>query len=113
MAAQLRQWSVQQVNDGAHQVQMPGIAVAGAIILLHKDGSVAYTRWTDKKGQIWEVRLTREENGWKVTEVKNIRRLLEKLQRHEEKRFNPPPDLSPPPAAEPPPEGEPSSDTST
>lgn len=98
MSALLRQWSIQQVNDGAKQVQMPGVAVAGALLLLHHDGSSAYTRWTDNKGQVWEIQLTREADGWKVTEVKNIRRLLEKLRRHEEKEFNRPPTFSPPEA---------------
>jgi hypothetical protein len=113
MAALLRQWSIQQVNDGAQQVQMPGVAVAGAIILLHNDGANAYTRWTDKKGQVWEVRLTREADGWKVTEVKNIHQLLEKLRRHEGKELNQPPELSPPPEAQPSPEDQPTPDTST
>jgi len=111
MAALLRQWSIQQVNDGAQQVQMPGAAVAGAIILLHRAGANAYTRWTDKKGQVWEVQLTREEDGWKVTGVKNIRQLLEKLHRHEEKEFNRPPEFSAPPEAQPPPDAQPSPDT--
>jgi hypothetical protein len=101
MAALLRQWSIQQVNDGAKQVQMPGVAVAGALLLLRHDGDDAYTRWTDNKGQVWEIRLTREPDGWKVTEVKNIRRLLEKLRRHEEKQFTRPPTFGPPPEAQP------------
>lgn len=104
MAALLRQWSIQQVNDGAQQVQMPGVAVAGAIILLHRDGDNAYTRWTDRKGQVWEVELTREPGGWRVTEVKNIRQLLEKLRRHEEKEYNAPPTFNPPPEAQPTPD---------
>ena len=113
MAALLRQWSIQQVNEGAQQVQMPGVAVVGAIILLHNDSAGAYTRWTDKKGQVWEIRLTREADGWKVTEVKNIRQLLEKLRRHEEKEFNRPPELRPPPEAPSSPADQPSPDTST
>jgi Protein of unknown function (DUF2939) len=100
MAALLRQWSVQQVNDGAKQVQMPGAAVAGAIILLHNDGSMAFTRWTDRKGQVWEVQLTQEAAGWRVTEVKNIRQLLEKLRQHQQNEFNGPPEYSAPPPQE-------------
>jgi len=101
MAALVRQWSIQQVNDGAREVQMPGVAVAGAILLLRNDGAVAHTRWTDNRGRVWEVRLTREANGWRVTEVKNIRQLLEKLRQREQKEFNPPPEYSSPPKAAP------------
>jgi hypothetical protein len=104
MAALLRQWAVQQVDNGAQQVQMPNAAVAGAVLLLHHDGNEAYTRWTDNKGQVWEVRLTREADGWKVTQVKNIRELLEKLRRHEEKEYNRPPEFAVPPEAPPSPD---------
>jgi hypothetical protein len=90
MAALLQQWAVQQVNDGAQQVQMPAAGMAGAILLLHRDGDTAYTRWTDHKGQVWEVRLAREDGRWKIVEVKNVRKILEKLRRHEEKEFNNP-----------------------
>jgi hypothetical protein len=107
MAALLRQWSVQQVNDGARQVQMPGAAVVGAVVLLHNDGSRAYTRWTDKKGQVWEVEMTREDSGWKVTEVKNIRQLLEKLHEQQEKELTQPPGFNAPP----PPEAQPTPNT--
>ncbi len=96
MAALLRQWAIDQVNNGAKQVQMPSAAVAGAIVLLHRDNNSAYTRWTDKKGRLWEVRMARENGQWKVVEVKNIRELLNKLQRHEEKEFNNPPSYGAP-----------------
>lgn len=102
MAALLQQWALQQVNNGSKDVQMPGIGVAGAIILLRRDGDTAYTRWTDHKNQTWEVRLAHEDNGWKIVEVKNVRQLLEKLKRHEMKQLNqPPPPEYPPPSAEP------------
>jgi hypothetical protein len=112
MAALLRQWAIKQVDDGAKQVQMPGAAVAGALVLMHREGSSAYTRWTDRKGQVWEVQLSRENGGWKVTQVRNIRQLLEKLRRHEEKQFAPPnsavpPETVPPPSSVPPPYGVP------
>jgi len=87
MAALLQQWTIQQVNDGAKQVQMPAAAVAGAILLLHRDGDAAYTRWTDHKGQIWEVRLEREDGGWKIVQVKNVAQLLAKLKRQQERQF--------------------------
>ena len=52
---------------------------------------MTWTQWTDKKGQLWEVRMAREDSGWKIVEVKNVRELLEKLKRHEEKELNQPP----------------------
>jgi hypothetical protein len=69
---------------------MPPAAVAGAIVLMHRNGDSAYTRWTDHKGQVWEVRMAREDGAWKIVEVKNVKQLLEKLQRHEEKELNNP-----------------------
>lgn len=105
MAALLRSWAIDQVNNGAKQVQMPVAAVAGAIVLLHHDDDSAYTRWTDKKGQVWEVRLARENGAWKIVAVKNIRELLQKLQHHEEKEFNNPPSYGAPPPEPPPPSG--------
>jgi hypothetical protein len=97
MAALLQQWAVQQVDNGTKDVQMPGIGVVGAIVLLHRNGDTAYTQWTDHKNQVWEVQLAREDNHWKIVEVKNVKRLLEKLKRHEMKQFNqPPPAYAPP-----------------
>lgn len=90
MAALLQQWSVQQVNDGAKQLQMPYAAVAGTILLLHRNDGTAYTQWTDHKGQLWEVRLEREPDGWKIIQVKNVAQLLEKLkQQHNDQFANP------------------------
>lgn len=91
MAGLLQQWAVQQVDNGSKDVQMPGVGVAGAIILLHRDGNAAYTRFTDHKNQTWEVRFAREDGAWKIIQVKNVRQLLEKLKRHEMKQFNQPP----------------------
>jgi len=102
MAALLRQWAIQQVDNGTKDVQMPGIGVVGAIVLLHRRGDTAYTQWTDHKNQVWEVQLAREDSGWKIVEVKNVRTLLEKLKRHEMKEFNHPPPTYEPPPAEPP-----------
>jgi Protein of unknown function (DUF2939) len=90
MAALLQQWAVQQVNDGAEQVQMPAAAVAGAALLLHRNDGAAYTQWTDHKGQVWEVRMEREGDGWKIVQVKNVAQLLEKLKRQQEKQFSSP-----------------------
>jgi hypothetical protein len=103
MAALSRTWAINQVENGVKEVQMPGWGVAGAIVLLHRDGDNAYTRFTDRKNQVWEVQMAREDNGWKIVEVKNVRQLLEKLRRHEMKDFNNPPSYEPPeePAPEP------------
>lgn len=95
MAALLKQWAIQQVNDGAKEVQMPAAAVVGAIALLHRYNDTAYTRWQDRKGQVWEVRMAREPGGWKIVEVKNVKQLLDKLERHEEKSLNAPPPPGP------------------
>jgi hypothetical protein len=98
MASLLKSWAVQQVDNGAKQVQIPAAAAAGAIALLHRNGDAAYTRWTDNKGQVWEVRLAREDGGWKIVEVENVKQLLEKLQQEQENRNNePPPAESMPP----------------
>ena len=92
MAVLLERWAIQQVNDGANQVQMPAAAAVGAALLLHRDGGAAYTRWTDQKGQVWEVRMEREADGWKIVQVKNVAQLLDKLKRQQEKQFvHPPP----------------------
>jgi hypothetical protein len=98
MASLLKSWAIQQVDNGAKQVQIPAAAAAGAIALLRRNGDAAYTSWTDNKGQVWEVRLGREEGGWKIIEVKNVKQLLEKLQQQEENRINesPPAESTPP-----------------
>ena len=90
MAALLQQWAVQQVNNGAREVQMPPVGVVGAILLLHHDGDAAYTQWTDHKGQMWEVRMARENGAWKIVQVKNVKQLLEKLQRDQQKQLGRP-----------------------
>jgi len=96
MAALLKSWATQQVENGAKDVQMPAMAVAGAIVTLHRSGDAAYTRWQDHKGQVWEVRMAREDGQWKIVEVKNVKQLLEKLKRQQEKEFNSPPPVPPP-----------------
>lgn len=81
MAALLQSWAVRKVDDGARQVQMPAAAVAGAILMLHRDGDTAYTRWRDHKGRVWEVRMAREQGQWQIVEVKNVKQLLDQLRR--------------------------------
>ena len=75
---------MQKVDDGAREVQMPGAAVAGSLVLLHRNGDTAYTDFKDNKGQEWEIHLARGDDGyWRVTEVKNIEQLLQKLQQNQ------------------------------
>jgi hypothetical protein len=89
LAQAAQAYAVKDVNDGAKDVQMPPIAVVGAMIMMHRDGGTAYTRFVDKKKQEWEVRMARDDSGvWQVTEVKNIQQLLDKLQRDAEKQYN-------------------------
>jgi hypothetical protein len=91
MAQVTRQWAIQKVDDGAREVQMPGVAVAGSVVLMHRNGDTAYTDFKDNKGQEWEIHLTRDNDGyWRVSEIKNIEQLLQKLQHDEEKRLNSP-----------------------
>jgi hypothetical protein len=86
-----KSWAVQEVNDGKKDVQMPAAAVAGAIVLMHRDGGAAFTRWTDPKGQVYEVHLRRGVDGvWRISEVENVAQLLQKLQEHEQRQFNSP-----------------------
>jgi hypothetical protein len=87
MAALLQSWATQQVDNGAKNVQMPPVAIAGALVMLHRNGDAAFTRWQDHKGQVWEVRMAREDGQWKIVEVKNVKQLLDKLQRQQEREF--------------------------
>jgi len=80
MAAGLQQWATQQVVNGAKSVQMPGAAVAGAIVLLHHSGDTAWTNFRDNKGQQWDVRMARENGHWRITEIKNVEQLLQRFQ---------------------------------
>lgn len=91
MSTLLKRWAIQKVDDGAKEVQMPPVAVLGSIVMLHRYNDTAYTRWQDKKGQTWEVRMAREEGAWKVVEVKNVKQLLNKLEQQENKNSSSPP----------------------
>jgi len=58
------------------------VALAGAVVMLHRDGDTAFTSFRDGKGQLWEVHMARDDQGnWQVVEVKNIRQILAALQR--------------------------------
>jgi len=82
------QWARQKVDDGAKEVQMPAAAVAGAMVLLHNNGSTAYTRFRDRKGQQWDIEMARNSDGqWQVVEVKNIAQLLDRLEKRERRNF--------------------------
>ena len=84
MAQITRAWAVKKVDDGAREVQMPGAAVAASLVLLHRNGDTAFTDFKDDKGQEWEIHLARGEDGaWRVTEIKNIEQLLQKLQHNQ------------------------------
>lgn len=74
-------WAVQQVGEGAKNLQMPAGAVAGAVVMLHRDGDTAFTKFRDHKGRQWEIHMARNGEGrWQVVEVDNIEQLLNKLQ---------------------------------
>jgi hypothetical protein len=103
MAAAVQQWATQQVNSGARQVQMPAVAVAGAIVLLHHSGDTAWTDFRDDKGVQWDIRMARENDHWRITEVKNVQQFLQRFQ--QEKGMGgppaPPPEMGTPNAAPP------------
>jgi DUF2939 family protein len=91
MAQMAKSIAVKKVDDGADEVQMPPAAVLGAMVLMRRDDGTAYTRFRDKKGREWEIRMARDAEGdWQISEVKNVQQLLEKLKRDEEKRLNQP-----------------------
>ncbi|MGH7925486.1 MAG: DUF2939 domain-containing protein [Candidatus Binatus sp.] len=91
MAQVTQAWAVKKVNDGAREVQMPTATVAGSLVLMHRNGDTAYTDFKDHKGQEWEIHLTRGDDGyWRVTEIKNIEQLLQKLQHDAQKQLNAP-----------------------
>jgi len=91
MAQVTRAWAVKKVDDGAREVQMPGVAVAGSLVTMHRNGDTAYTDFKDNKGQEWEIHLARGDDGnWRVSEIKNIEQLLQKLQHDEQKRLDAP-----------------------
>jgi hypothetical protein len=101
LAQATRSYLVKDVNDGDKNVQMPPAAVLGAIVLMHRDEGVAYTKFTDNKNRQWEVRMARDQFGvWQVTEVKNVQQLLDQIQHDAQKRLDqeaPPPEPEPSP----------------
>ena len=84
MAQVAKSWAIKKVDDGAREVQMPPAAVAGSLVLLHRNGDTASTDFTDNKGQRWRIHLARGDDGsWRVTEVEDIGQLLQRLQRNQ------------------------------
>ncbi len=88
MAGLAQAWARRKVDEGDPHLRIPFPALLGSIFMLHRSGDTAWTRFTDHKGQTWDIRMTREEGRWQITEVKNVRQLLEKLENHEAKEFN-------------------------
>ena len=76
LAGGIQQWATQQVNSGARQLQMPGVAVLGSIVMLHHSGDAAWTNFRDNKGVQWDIRMARQNGRWQITEVKNVQQLL-------------------------------------
>lgn len=80
IGALARAWAQRQVNDGARDVQIPGLALTGAILMMRRDGRTAHTRFRDKRGRMWDIRLEQQQDGcWRIVEVKGIRQLLANL----------------------------------
>jgi hypothetical protein len=89
LAQASKAYAIKEVDDGDKDVQMPPQAVLGAIVLMHRDGGTAYTRFTDNKNQQWEIRMARDQYGvWQITQVKNIQQLLQKVQQNMQKRYD-------------------------
>lgn len=89
LAQLARAYTVKDVDDGDKNVQMPAIAVLGAIVLMHRDDGTAYTHFVDPKKREWEVRMARDQEGvWQVIEVKNFQQVLDQLQRDAQKRLD-------------------------
>jgi hypothetical protein len=82
VAALVDSWAQRQVDDGARNVQMPGWAVAATIAILHHHGDSAYTRFTDARGRVWDIRMARnaDDGRWQVVEIKDIGQLIQQLQ---------------------------------
>jgi Protein of unknown function (DUF2939) len=91
-----QQWTEQQVNSGARQVQMPSAAVLGAIVMLHRSGDSAWTDFTDNKGRQWDIRMARKNGRWQVVEVKGIEEMLQNYEQQRGVNGSPPMAGTPP-----------------
>lgn len=94
LAAMVETWAQRQVEDGARNVQMPGLAVVGAIAILHRNGDTAYTRFTDPHGRVWDIRLARDADSdrWQIVEIRDIGQLIQQLQGENASNPAPPPE---------------------
>jgi DUF2939 family protein len=101
LAGAIQQWATQQVNSGARQLQMPGVAVLGSIVMLHHSGDTAWTNFRDNKGVQWDIRMARQNGSWRVTEVKNVAQLLQHFEQRRMGGGAPPPSDSVPDNAPP------------
>jgi hypothetical protein len=102
LAAGIQQWATQQVNSGAKQLQMPGAAVLGSIVMLHHSGDAAWTNFRDNKGVQWDIRMARQNGRWRITEVKNVEQLLQRFEQQRLRGAAPPPADAGTPGAAPP-----------
>src|SRR5258708_30297684 len=81
MAQVAKSSAIQKVDDGAREVQMPGVAVAGSIVLLHRKGDTAATDFTHNKGQRSRIHLARRGHGpFRLTQSEDIAQHLHMLQ---------------------------------
>ena len=98
LAAMVESWTERQVDDGARNVQMPGWAVVAAIAILHRNGDTAYTRFTDARGRLWDIRMARnaDDGHWQIVEVRDIGQLIQQLQGESAGNPGPPPEPSAP-----------------
>jgi hypothetical protein len=96
IAVGVEQWAEQQVNSGAHEVQMPGAAVLGAVVMLHRSGNTAWTDFSDNKGRQWDVRMVRKNGRWRVVEVKGIEEALQNYEQQHGMSGSPPMAGAPP-----------------
>lgn len=80
MADLLKSWAKRQVDEGNPRLQIPAMAVAAALLVLHRDHNTAYTVVRNDKGETWTVRLERQsDGGWQVVQVDNIEQFLQQL----------------------------------
>ncbi|HYA36603.1 MAG TPA: DUF2939 domain-containing protein [Candidatus Binataceae bacterium] len=99
MANLAKAWTQKKIDDGDPNLKIPGPAIAGAIVMMNRNGDTASTSFRDKKGREYEIKLSRDPNqGWRVTEVKNARQILEQIQPNGggANPLSPPPDTGEP-----------------
>src|SRR5260370_33535750 len=98
MAAVLKSWAADRVNSGDRRMQMPAVAVAAAVVMIHRNGDKANTQWRDPHGQEWEIPMEREDGTWRVAEVKDNQGVLNRPKPRDEEECAPPPHTPPRPS---------------